>query len=489
MNEFIMATDGYKLDHPRMLPKGTTRMYENFTPRATRIPGASSVVFFGLQSFLRRHLIDSANRTFFSRPKSDVIYDYQKFLDGYLGDNDVPTDHIAALHDLAYIPLEFCALPEGTQVPYKVPMFTIENTHDDFAWLPGYIETPMSASLWLPCTSATTALRYSKLLEMYAEVTGGDPPFVSFQGHDFSFRGMGSHAAAALSGAGHLLSFAGTDSIPAIQLLHDDYAGAGLIGGSVPATEHSVMCAGGEGYDELKTFRRLMEIYPRGVLSVVSDTWDLWKVLGETLPALKTEIMARNGKLVIRPDSGDPVLIITGDEMAEPGTPAHKGVIQMLWDTFGGRVNGTAYRELDSHIGAIYGDSITEERARQICQRLKDQGYASTNIVFGIGSYTYQFVTRDVHGFAIKATWARINGEERMLSKNPVTDSGDKKSARGRMVVVRENKSIKMIDGLTQYEQCLYGGENLLQPVWRNGRFLKRQTLADIRMRLRGLNV
>jgi nicotinamide phosphoribosyltransferase len=295
---------------------------------------------------------------------------------------------------------------------------------------------------------------------------------------------MASAEAAALSGAAHLLSFTGTDCIPAIKLLHDYYGGEGLIGGSVPASEHSVMCCGGQA-GEMETFRRLLKLYPSGVLSVVSDTWNIWEVLSVILPALKSEIMARPGKLVIRPDSGDPVLILTGDAREPPGTLAHKGVIEALWDLFGGTVNAASYRELDSHIGAIYGDSITEERAQRICERLKDKGFASTNIVFGVGSFTFQYVTRDTNGFAIKATWAKVNGQERMLFKNPVTDSGEKKSARGRIVILKSEGGLKMIDGLTEQRQAAYDNENLMEYVWRNGRFLRKTTLADIRARVR----
>jgi nicotinamide phosphoribosyltransferase len=481
--DFIQSTDFYKTDHRRQMVPGTERIYENWTARAPRTQGWDWVVNFGLQAFLKYDLTDLANRTFFSRPRSDVLYDYQLMLDNCLGPTEIGTEHIGALHDLQYIPLEFCALPEGTKVPYRVPMFTTENTHDDFAWIGGYIETLLSSRLWMACTSATTARRYRQLLETYAELTGGDPAFVNWQGHDFSFRGMSSPEAAAISSGGHLLSFTGTDTIPAIKLLHDCYAGEGLIGGSVAATEHMVMCLGGKE-DERETFQRLMKLYPRGIVSVVSDSWDLWKVLTEILPSLKSQIMARDGKLVCRPDSGDPVLIITGDAAQPPDSPAHKGVIQLLWEQFGGTVNHAGYKELDSHIGAIYGDSITEDRARQICERLKAKGFASTNIVLGIGSFTYQFCTRDTHGFAVKATWARVKGEERFLFKDPITDNGTKKSARGRLVVVEEKGALKLIDGLRLEEQAAHT-QNLLQPVWRDGRFLRKTTLAEIRARIR----
>jgi nicotinamide phosphoribosyltransferase len=483
MLDFITLTDGYKLDHRRQYPEGTEYVYSNFTARSTRIGGADSVVFFGLQYFLKAYLQDLAQATFFERPKAKVLDGYRRFLDSYLGENAIGVDHIAALHDLEYIPLQFWALPEGTAVPFRMPMFTLQNTHPEFFWVTNYIETLLSSVLWLPCTSASTARRYRKLLTNFSYLTGADPAFVAWQGHDFSFRGMACPEAAALSGAGHLLSFTGTDSIPSIQLLSDYYDGAGLVGGSVPATEHSVMCAGGQA-DEMETFNRLLKLYPKGILSVVSDTWDLWHVLDTILPKLKTEILARDGKLVIRPDSGDPVLILTGDATQTPGTLPHKGVVEALWDLFGGSVNSHGYRELSPKIGAIYGDSINEDRAQRICLRLMDKGFASTNVVFGIGSFTYQYVTRDTNGFAVKATWAQVKGVERLLSKNPVTDSGEKKSAKGRIVVVQTPTGLRMIDCLTLDGEREYDPDNLLSLVWKNGRFVRRQTLADIRSRL-----
>jgi nicotinamide phosphoribosyltransferase len=484
MLDFITLTDGYKVDHRRQYPEGTEYVYSNFTARSTRVGGADSVIFFGLQYFLKTYLQELAARTFFQQPKSKVLDSYRRFLDSYLGPNDIGVEHIAALHDLEYIPLQFWALPEGTSVPFRMPMFTLQNTHPEFFWLTNYIETLLSSVLWLPCTSASTARRYRKLLTNYARLSGADPAFVDWQGHDFSFRGMGSPESAALSGAAHLLSFTGTDSIPSIQILADHYQGEGLIGGSVPATEHSVMCAGGKE-DELETFRRLLRLYPRGILSVVSDTWDLWHVIGNILPALQAEIRNRAGKLVIRPDSGDPVLILTGDAREQPGTLAYKGVVEALWDLFGGETNEQGYRVLAACIGTIYGDSINEDRAQRICQRLMEKGYASTNVVFGIGSYTYQNVTRDTNGFAVKATWAQVNGTERMLYKNPVTDSGEKKSARGRIVIRQSDGGLQMIDGLTLAQQGGYDNENLLKLVWKDGKFVRRNTLAEIRARVR----
>jgi nicotinamide phosphoribosyltransferase len=481
MSEFMHLTDGYKLDHRRQYPAGTQFVYSNFTARSSRIEGQTHVIFLGLQAFLYRYLMDEANRNFFGKPKELVLQSYKDMLTGYFGPDaaaDIGVEHIAALHDLGYIPLRFCALPEGTAVPLGVPMFTIENTLPEFFWVTNYFETLISSAIWLACTSATTAARYRKVLDKYAIETTGSTAGVQWQGHDFSFRGMASPEAAAMSGLGHLLFFTGTDSLPSIDFAKNYYAAEGLVGGSVPATEHSVMCAGGQG-DELETYDRIIGLYPKGIVSIVSDTWDLWKVIEVILPKLKDKIMARDGKVVIRPDSGDPVKILCGDPEEDWLLPAHHGVIDLLWAQFGGTVNEQGYRVLDSHIGAIYGDSITVERAEEICQRLKAKGYASTNVVFGIGSYTYNYTTRDVHSFAIKATWTQRNDIPRMMQKDPVTGSG-KKSASGRLWVNRtETGELELIDGF--YTKGMDGGE--LKPVWENGKFLSDLTLYEMRER------
>jgi nicotinamide phosphoribosyltransferase len=483
----IFSIDAYKLDHRRQYPKGTTKVYSNWTPRSARLPGAGDgkeVVFFGLQYMLDR-LDEDMHNHFFAQPLEKVLLEYQNLLNSVFGPNDIGTDHIRALWHLGHLPLEFRAVPEGTLVPLRVPMLTVENTHPDFFWLVNYFETYISAALWRACTSATTAWRYRDLLNKAAERTGGDPHFVPWQGHDFSFRGLDLDSAP-VSAAGHLLSFTGTDTIPVIQWINKYYPGVdnGLLGGSVPATEHSVMCAGGEE-GEWETFDRLLALYPSGVLSVVSDTWDLWRVLTEYLPSRRAQIMGRNGKLVIRPDSGDPVKIICGDYDAPLGSPAFYGVIDLLYREFGGTKNSKGFVELDPHIGAIYGDSITVERAKEITEQLQAKGFASTNIVLGIGSYTYQYVTRDTYGFAMKATWCEIDGVGHDIFKKPKTDDGAKNSAKGRLAVFETVGGLQLVEQATDKQ---INEQSLLTPGYRNGRLLRYDTFADIRARLWPIN-
>lgn len=490
MSNFMALTDFYKVDHRRQYPSNTKAVYSNFTARSSRITNQDFVVFAGLQMFLQKYMMQAYDEWYYNTTSSAAVSQYKRLVDSGLGPNDITHEHIGALHALGRIPLRFFALSEGSHVPLRCPMFTFINTHPDFAWVVNYFETLMSSVIWPVVTSATTAYRYRSLLDSYAEWTGGDPNFVPWQGHDFSFRGMMGPEAATLSGLGHLTSFTGTDTLPAILAAEEYYDAVGLVGGSVAATEHSVMCAGGKD-TEIQTFERLLSLYPKGVVSVVSDTWDLWQVIDQVLPQLKDKIMARDGKLVIRPDSGDPVKILTG----EGGFPNHsrgKGVIQALWDQFGGTVNAKGFKQLDSHIGAIYGDSITLERADNICMRLEGKKFASTNVVLGIGSYTYQYTTRDTFGHAIKATMALVDGEERMLFKDPKTDDGVKKSAKG-CIRVSENPKLgglgwtkyRYQDGLTFEEAHGPGSVNELQEVWRDGAFIRRISLAEIRNNVR----
>ncbi len=542
-------TDFYKTGHIRQYPEGTTKVYSNFTCRsdkwAATLPGYDhKVVFFGLQGVVQWLLIDLWNEEFFARPKDEVVARYQRRMDRSLGPGAVSSEHIAALHDLGYLPLVVKALPEGSRVDIRVPLFTVCNTLDEFYWVTNYVETQLSAECWKMITSATTAHEYRRLFEHWALETGVDLAFVDFQGHDFSARGMSGFADATQSGAAHLTSFKGTDTITVIDWLEDYYATGrhdvdGLIGASVPATEHSVMCMGGED-DELATFQRLItEVYPSGIVSIVSDSWDYWQVITQYAKMLRGLILKRDGKVVFRPDSGDPVKIVAGYRTPDTSFDADKytafseakldarlwhayqddaeafqdedgkwyaldldewpngdpipnrgrelteaevkGSVECLWEIFGGTVTSTGHKTLDGHVGLIYGDSISLERAQAILERLAAKGFSSANIVFGIGSYTYQYVTRDTFGTAMKATWGVVNGVEREICKNPKTDSGVKKSAKGLLRVEREGGKFVLYDQQTTVQEA----QGVLQAVFLNGDLMRFESLADVRARLR----
>ncbi len=356
----LLLVDFYKIHHNLMYPNGMTKLYSNLTPRKSRMKGVDSVVVFGIQHFVLEYLIKKFNEEFFGLqnwPENTIglnrrTQDFKlRIIEEYKRHCNIDTKHIEDLWDLGYLPIEIKALKEGNLCPIGVPCLTITNTHPDFAWLVNYLETLTSCMLWQPITSATIAHEYKKLLTKWAIKTTGNSEGVQWQAHDFSMRGMSSLESAILSGMGHLISFTGTDCIPAIYQLEKSYEANGLIGASVPATEHSVMCMGTKE-SEIETFQRLLNLYPTGILSVVSDTWDLWKVLTEYLPVLRNEILARDGKLVIRPDSGNPVDIICGIITEEGDFKCNtfeeykschndditefqfKGVIELLWDVF-----------------------------------------------------------------------------------------------------------------------------------------------------------
>lgn len=524
--EAILLTDGYKLDHRRQYPDGTQFVYSNWTPRTCKFyPEAKEgAVVFGIQRLIQKFFIQEFNENFFKLPKEVAVNGFKRRVDSFLGPNQVGKDHIAALHDLGYLPIEVRALPEGTVCPIGVPAMTVINTLPEFFWITNYLETLLSTELWMPMTSATTARLFKKRLMKHMKKVGVNMSNtdLGFLCHDFSMRGMPGVDAAVMSALGHLTAFNGSETIPAIEAaerLYDANAEKELIAATVPATEHSVMCAG-EKEKELETFERLItKVYPSGFVSIVSDTWDFWKVITEFMPALHDTIMSRNGRVVIRPDSGDPVDIICGlpkdkvvyendkiyyfpdlnipeaehqiskwfrnpslysNELAkyEVSEAQVKGAYECLMDTFGYTTNEAGYKILDTHIGMIYGDSITLERQNEIYNRLEAKHIAGTNLVLGIGSYTYQLKSRDSLGFAMKATWCQVNDEPREIFKCPKTDGGMKKSLKGLIQVTKENGKYVAHDQATT-EKAFYHTE--LAPVFRNGEFLKRFTLAEIR--------
>lgn len=448
----LLVSDAYKQSHIYQYPEGTSLVYSNWTPRSDKYAKTKDgVVVFGIQAFwkkIKKHF----HANFFALTKEEAVRTFAQGYKAHFGE-DPNTSHVEALHDLGYLPLAVKALPEGTICPIGVPMLTIWNTIPEFYWLPNSLETIMSTELWLPMTSATISRAYAKIAKKYSDKTCDNGDHLPFQNHDFSMRGMSGLEPAMASGAGHLLFSKGTDTIPAVDYFVEYYEAdkdLDFIGCSIPATEHSVMSMGTKD-DELGTFRRLVtQIYPKGLVSIVSDTWDLWRVCTEYLPALKDEILARDGRVVIRPDSGVPEDIICGtldysntfddfydasdylmelryneveenfkvgdqwyryentlqemiedygwdsvsqimgieDEMISNGIitpispsfkPEELGVIELLWETFGGTVNSKGYKVLNPCIGAIYGDSITLERAEEIFRRLEAKGFASSD--------------------------------------------------------------------------------------------------------------
>ena len=558
----LLLTDGYKPSHKPMYPVGTAKIYSNFTPRSDKhAPWAEGKLLnVGVQK-LFKDLIQHFDKNFFNRDRNEVAAEIAYELSLYQG-SPYDVQHVYELHDYGRLPFTVRAIEEGILLPIKVPSFTVENTMSIngaiFHWVTNYLETIMSCEGWLTSTAASLAFEYRKILTVNCLETNPEAlPFVKWQGHDFSMRGMGALGAAINAGIGHAFVFDGSDTLPVIPAMRYFYGAKGFVIGSVPATEHSVMCAGGQE-DEISTFLRLMRLHPANILSIVSDTWNLWVVLMHYAERLKPTILRRGlyltkeslslipmeeydvdwnivrlyfidkdgneytdeavqagiatgviqytpGKIVFRPDSGNPADIVCGlntnpsNGVFDTNTPQYFGAVELLDQVFGHSLSSTGFKVLDPHVGIIYGDSITLAICTDICNRLKQKGYASTNVVFGIGSFTYQYNTRDTFGWAMKATAAGIweyfpesdhDAEapgmryvEHTLFKNPITDDGTKKSAYGFLkVVAGENGTPTLICGADS--KTLGDAEDLLQEIIVDGQFVKEVTMEEIRAKV-----
>lgn len=588
----LYLSDGYKVGHKKMLAPGTTRLYGTWIPRSVKHApkGITKIVSFG-QQLVWKWLHDEFEENFFFTKERNKIgnikalpeykqlkekaLQFTKDMSLYLG-MEYDGKHFEELWDLGYLPIRVKSLPEGVETNPNIPHMTFINTVDGFAWLTLYLETIVSSLAWKPSTAATIAKLYRRQCEEWVMKTDPAQAFlIDFMCHDFSARGL-DPMSQYLIGLGHATSFKGSDTLPVIPASRYFY---GVKEDETPifsvnASEHSVSTTKIFTVGEQQMIADWLQLFPKGILSIVSDTFDLWKLITEYLPANKDAIMARDGKLVIRPDSGDPVDIICGlnsgiifeseeysdlycdrenfifqheniyydfdgdylsdlfEEYGEetsdvtrtiedllkhniisklekqPNISEQKGVIELLWDIFGGTVNEQGYKVLDPHIGAIYGDSITPDRQRQIYERLAAKGFAATNIVLGVGSFTYQYNTRDTLGFAAKGAWFEVEttceecqtrgefchkcSDEGIavkaynIYKDPVTDDGTKKSLKG-LLSVHDIGDIKTgSSNIVCNQEQTWKEENqgLLQVIYEDGKFYNQITLEEIRNRL-----
>ena len=485
----MLLIDFYKAVHAEMLPKNITKSVSYFTPRMSRVKRWDKVVMFGLQGFIKTYLIDYFNDEFFNKSFDEVISEYKRIMDATLGKNAYKIDKIEHLHKLGYLPIEIISLPEGTLVPMHVPMFGITNTHPDFAWLPQSLESLISAEMWHPMLAATVGYTYREIVNKYYDLTCDDNiPRARALGA-FDFRGEECLQSAEKAGAGWCLSFLLTATVPTIPYLEAYYncdCTREPVAFGSPSTEHSVMCSNYavDGNEETLLRRLLTEIYPNTSFSAVLDSYDYWNVIDNILPKLKNEILAHNGCMLMRGDSGDCVEVVTQ-------------TVFKLWDIFGGSINSKGYKVLDPHVKAIYGDSITIQRCEQIYQILMENGFACSNVALGVGSFSFQCVeedgilkpfTRDTFSSCIKATYCEIDGKPTPIFKNP-KDGGFKKSQKGCCSVrwSREKETLTYIDSAT-WDEAKYDYQNHLVTIFKDGVITKEQTLAEIRNRLHGGN-
>jgi nicotinamide phosphoribosyltransferase len=444
----------------------------------------NKMVFFGLQAFIKEYLIGCFKNNFFLMSEDEVIKLYTDSMDIQIGRDNYDNEKIIMLHRLGYLPLEIRALQEGTLIPMGVPCIEITNTHDDFAWLVQWIECILQVELWKPCCHATIGYMYREIADFWYKKTTDNLPS-SMACADFGMRGMSCMDEAVRCSASWLLSFDKTSTIPAITYI-DKYYNAdcknnGLGIGAV-STEHSVM---GVNYsvdgDEITFVKKLLnELYPNTSFSMVSDTYDYWNLVNNILPLCKEDILKHNGKLLIRPDSGDIVEISVK-------------TVEKLWEIFGGTVNSKGYKVLNPHIGIIYGDGCTLSNVATIWSELEQRGFAANNIVYGVGAFCFTaivengkltVVTRDTFGIAMKATYGIVNGKKLMIYKDPKTDTSKlKKSHKGCCRVYEENGELKCQDELLEMSN-----DTLMTTVFRDGELVREDTFMDIREKMYGGN-
>lgn len=470
----LLLTDAYKLGHMEQYAPGTTKVYSYLTTRSDKT--FDQAVFFGLQFYMQEYLSVKLELW--------MAEEFIQVRNHILGSTSPAVEEkIRALCNLGYFPLEIKAVEEGSILGIQNVLMTITNTRPEFYWVVGLVES-LILKLWYPITVASCCHKYRKLVNKYFDVTVDDDMHFlkDFTVHDFGYRGDSSEEGAALSGVAHLLSFLGSDTIPAFNFARKYYyadPSREPIMLSVPASEHSVMCSYSRDY-ELDAFNRMLDLYPKGIVSIVSDTFDVYKVLTEFAEKLKSRIMARDGKVVFRPDSGNPEYIICGDPTAPEGSNEWKGAVRLLDEMFGSTINIKGYKVLDPHVGLIYGDGMYYERYERTLIRLMEMGYASSNLVIGVGGILRNW-SRDSLGFAIKATYVEVDGEPRAIEKDPITDH-KKKSHKGLLSLTwdEEHKYVT-------HDQCTPEQEALtmLKTVFMDGRVLKDYTLTEIRLRVK----
>lgn len=607
----LYESDGYKISHKLMLAPGTTKEYWTWIPRNFKyMPKGIKKIMSGGQQLTWRYIHSNFQELFFNQP-IHVAKKFGEDMSKYIM-MEYNSKHFEELHSLGYLPIEIQSLPEGIFTKNNIPHMTGINTVDGYAWLGLFLETLVSKLSWQLPTIATIANKFKENAVEYVKKTDSENMWLAdYMCHDFHSRG-GNPFTSIAAGLGHAFSNKGSDTLNVIEAsrYYYDVPDDEMCVNSVNASEHSVTCTGIFYYqdklkrgllnDKIKEYYSFsapcegnidnpdylaisewlnladwLKKFPKGILSIVSDTFDLWKLITFILPRLKDQILARDGKLVIRPDSGNPVDIICGRnynimhlrmtdyitntpmlfskaikhkisnfdnygnnnywddnrlnpdliefrekyfEYGENGYSGYsleyynqikfnenfcKGVVQLLYEIFGGDKTKEGYIRLNSHVGVIYGDSITLDRQVEIYKKLEKKGFAATNIIVGVGSYSYVYMTRDQAGWAAKGAWFRthiktdctcgassyegcsecLETKDYDIYKDPVTDDGTKKSLRGfQYVYYNKENQIEVESGVSM--EKAFSSENLLRTIYKDGKFYNQTSLDKIRYKL-----
>lgn len=465
-NNLVLLADAYKYSHHKLYYPGTSKVYSYMESRGGKF---DETVFFGLQYFLKEYL------TGVVITKEDID-EAEPFLLEVFGRNDVfdrkHFDYIVEKHG-GRLPVRIKAVPEGTAVPVSNVLMTIENTDPNCFWLTNFLETLLMQA-WYPITVATLSREIKKVVKRYYEQTAtpGAEAGIDFVLNDFGFRGVSSVESAGLGDAAHLVSFNGSDTLAGSMLAKKYYKAEKAYGMSIPATEHSICTLLGEK-GEKDIFKHVLDTFPAGIVACVSDSFNIFRACEEYWGTeLKQQILERDGRLVIRPDSGDPIQTLLK-------------VYEILFAKFGFTVNEKGYKVLPTQVRVIQGDGINYESIGEIYEALKAHGISAENLVLGMGGALLQKVDRDTQKFALKCSYVEINGQPINVQKSPteMDENGNitpsfKKSKTGRLVLSRSTAGYK-----TLMETEAHGAVDELVTVFENGELVKEYSFEEVRMR------
>lgn len=458
MKSLILLTDSYKFTHWLQYPSGTTNVYSYLESRGGLFP---QTVFFGLQYILKEYLTGPV-------VDHNQINAAKAFVDKHLLGSNLFNEegwrYIVEKHQ-GRLPLVIKAVPEGSVIPTRNVLMTVENTDPKCFWLTNYVET-LLMQMWYPITVATQSREIRKVILKSLEKTG-DPAGIDFKLHDFGFRGVSSTESAAIGGAAHLVNFMGTDTVAGI-LLAQHYYGADMPGFSIPAAEHSTITSWGKENEGL-AFKNMLDKFGSGPLvAVVSDSYNIYEACSELWGTkLKDQVLNMNGTLVVRPDSGHPATVVLE-------------VLNILSEKFGYKTNEKGYKVLNDKVRVIQGDGVNYDSIKEVLDTINSFKYSTDNLAFGMGGKLLQALDRDTQKFAFKCSSVRVNGEDRDVFKETVTDP-TKASKRGRLELVK----LRSGDGFTYrtINTGISSEQDYLTEVFRDGRLVKEYSFDEIRNR------
>jgi nicotinamide phosphoribosyltransferase len=454
----IIDTDSYKASHFLQYPPKTTRAFFYLESRGSE-RDYTETVFFGLQYILKRFFVEKFTQTMVEEAREVITAHGLPF--NYDGWTSLIKKHGGKL------PLRVRAVAEGSVVPLKNVLMTVETTDDEFAWLGSWFETQLMR-IWYPCTVSTQSYYIKKDVYKFLQETADDADAeIGFKVHDFGARGVSSQETAAIGGAAHLVNFLGTDTMAAL-LLHRNFYHAPMAGFSIPAAEHSTITSWGRE-NETASYRNILKHFakPNSLVAVVSDSWNIYeaveKIWGEQL---RQEVIDSGATIVIRPDSGEPVKVVSR-------------VAQILGEKFGYEINSKGFKVL-KNVRIIQGDGVNQDSIKAILERLKTEGFSASNIAFGIGGSLLQKINRDTLKFAYKCSAIVADGKLIEVYKQPITDSG-KNSKRGRLDLILKDGNYETVK-LESADQ-LAAENSQLRTVFENGEVLIDDNLDAIRNR------